>query len=82
VIGYLMVKGTLPLAPLILGVILGDQIEINMIRAIMTDSNLWLFLTRPISGVLLFLSVASVMFALWQRGWQQKSASPSGDADF
>jgi hypothetical protein len=32
--------------------------------------------------VLLFLSVASVVFALWQRGWQQKSASPSGDADF
>ena len=82
VIGYLMVKGTLPLAPLILGVILGDQIEINMIRAIMTDSNLWLFLTRPISGVLLFLSVASVMFALWQRRWQQKPASSAVQADF
>ncbi|MCD6041718.1 MAG: C4-dicarboxylate transporter permease, partial [Burkholderiales bacterium] len=31
-IGYGMVKGGLPLAPLILGVILGDQIEINLIR--------------------------------------------------
>lgn len=66
VMGYLMVKASLPLAPLILGVILGDQIEINLIRAIMTDADLWLFLTRPISGGLLALSVASVVFALWQ----------------
>jgi len=43
---------------------------------------LWLFLTRPISGVLLFLSVASVMFALWQRRWQQKPASSAVQADF
>jgi putative tricarboxylic transport membrane protein len=66
VIGYLMVKGGLPLAPLILGVILGDQIEINLVRAIMTDANPLLFVTRPISGVLLALSVGSVLFALWQ----------------
>jgi len=82
VIGYLMVKGSLPLAPLILGVILGDQIEINMIRAIMTDSDPWLFVTRPISGALLFLSVASVAFALWQHRREQKSALPSDGADF
>jgi putative tricarboxylic transport membrane protein len=81
-IGYLMVKGAVPLAPFILGVILGDQIEINMIRAIMTDSNPWLFVTRPISGGLLLLSLASVVFALWQHRRQQKSASPASDADF
>ena len=66
VLGYLMVKFGFPLAPFILGVILGDQIEINLIRAIMTDPDPWLFLTRPISGVLLVLSVASVVAALWQ----------------
>jgi len=27
------------LAPLILGVILGDQIEVSLVRAIMTDGN-------------------------------------------
>jgi putative tricarboxylic transport membrane protein len=61
-----MVKFGFPLAPLILGVILGDQIEVNLVRAIMTDSNPWLFLTRPISGILIALSVASVLLALWQ----------------
>ncbi len=66
VLGYLMVKGGFPLAPFILGVILGDQIEVNLVRAIMTDPNPWLFLTHPISGALLGLSVASIAFSLWQ----------------
>lgn len=43
-------KLRVPLAPLILGVILGDQSEVNLVRALMTDANPWLFLTRPISG--------------------------------
>jgi putative tricarboxylic transport membrane protein len=77
VLGYGMVKGGLPLAPLILGVILGDQIEINLVRSIMTDADPWLFLTRPISGGLLVASVASVAFAFWQhrRGRAQASAT-------
>jgi len=84
VLGYGMVKTGFPLAPFILGVILGDQIEINLIRAIMTDANPWLFLTRPISGGLLFASVASIALALWQHRRQQKraAAAAGGDADF
>ena len=53
VMGYLLVKFGFPLAPLILGVILGDQIEVNLVRALMTDANPLLFLTRPISGGML-----------------------------
>jgi len=83
IIGYLMVKGGLPLAPFILGVILGDQIEINMIRAIMTDSNPWLFFTRPISGGLLAAAVLSVAFAVWQHHRQGKREAPAAaDTDF
>jgi putative tricarboxylic transport membrane protein len=81
--GYAMVKFGLPLAPFILGVILGDQIETNLIRSIMTDSNLGLFLTRPISGGLLGASVLSVALAVWQhRRMQQKAAGAAGEADF
>ena len=61
-----MVKFGFPLAPFILGVILGDQIEINLVRSIMTDANPWLFVTRPISGALLGAAVGSVLLALWQ----------------
>jgi putative tricarboxylic transport membrane protein len=84
VLGYLMVKAGLPLAPFILGVILGDQIEINLVRAIMSDADPMLFVTRPISGVLLAASVASVVFALWQhrRAHGKKAAQEAAAADF
>ena len=83
VLGYGMVKCGFPLAPFILGVILGDQIEINLVRAIMTDPNPWLFITQPISGTLLGASVASVLFALWQhRRMKNRAASAEDAADF
>jgi putative tricarboxylic transport membrane protein len=84
VLGYLLVKFALPLAPLILGVILGDQIEVNLVRALMTDGDPWLFLTRPISGGMLVLSVASVLFALWQhhRQYRRQSPPPAAETDF
>jgi putative tricarboxylic transport membrane protein len=84
VLGYLMVKFGFPLAPFILGVILGDQIETNLIRSIMTDANPWLFLTRPISGLLLGASVLSIVAALWQHRRMQRRAlqAPGEAADF
>ena len=83
VFGYLMVKFGYPLAPFILGVILGDQIEINLVRSLMTDSNLWLFVTRPISALLLGASVASIALSIWQhRRMQKKAAAAGGTADF
>jgi len=81
--GYLMVKFGYPLAPFILGVILGDQIEINLVRSLMTDANLWLFVTRPISALLLAMAAASIVLSLWQhRRMQKKSAVAGGAADF
>ena len=83
VLGYAMVKFGFPLAPFILGVILGDQIEINLVRSLMTDSDLSLFVTRPISALLLAASVASIAASIWQhRRMQKKSAVASGAADF
>ncbi len=80
--GYAMVKAKLALAPFILGVILGDQIEINLIRAVMTDSSPWLFLTRPISGGLLAAAALSGAFAVWQHRRHQRRAGTDEDADF
>ncbi|HXG04908.1 MAG TPA: tripartite tricarboxylate transporter permease [Candidatus Binatia bacterium] len=71
-LGYGLVKFGFPLAPLILGVILGDQIEINLVRSLMTDADPWLFVTRPISGLMLGLAVLSVALALWQHRRQAR----------
>jgi putative tricarboxylic transport membrane protein len=78
ILGYFMVKTGFPLAPMVLGVILGDQIETNLIRAVMTDSNLWLFLTRPISGVLLVLAVLLFILAIYQERRTRKKQKTSG----
>ncbi|MGE0849682.1 MAG: tripartite tricarboxylate transporter permease [Hyphomicrobiaceae bacterium] len=82
VLGYILVKAGFPLAPLILGLILGDQIEVNLVRAIMTDSDPWLFLTRPISGGLLLAAALSVVLAIWQHLRHQKRTAGEEDADF
>ncbi|MBM3568075.1 MAG: hypothetical protein FJX46_04890 [Alphaproteobacteria bacterium] len=83
VIGYVLVKAGFPLAPLILGLILGDQIEINLIRAIMTDDNPWLFVTRPISGGLLLAAATSVGLAVWQHlRHQKKVAAAESEPNF
>jgi putative tricarboxylic transport membrane protein len=66
ILGVLMVRYGFPLAPIILGVILGNQIELNFIRAFMTDADPWLFLTRPLSGAMLLLALVSVAIAVWQ----------------
>ena len=83
-VGYGMVKLGLPLAPLILGVILGDQIEVNLVRSLMTDADPWLFLTRPISGAMLVLSALSVLLAVWQhrRQYRGARAAEAVDTDF
>jgi putative tricarboxylic transport membrane protein len=66
VFGYAFVKAGFPLAPLILGLILGDQIELSLVRALMTDDNPLLFLTRPVSGGLMLAAVLWVGIAVWQ----------------
>jgi len=81
VIGYAMVKARMPLAPLILGVVLGDQIEANLIQAVSTDPNPWLFLTRPISGGLIAASVLSVALAVWQHSRETKRLAVAADEE-
>ncbi len=67
VLGYLMYVFKFPLTPMILGVVLGDQAEINLVRALATDDNIGLFLTRPWS--LFFLITAAFSFAFpWYQG--------------
>lgn len=64
VVGYIMTKLDYPLAPLVLGVILGPIAETNLRRALMTDEDWTLFFTRPISAALLILAVISIALAI------------------
>ena len=66
VVGYLLWKAGVPLTPLILGVVLGNNLERQLFRALELDPNWLTFLTRPLSALFLALAVASVAFSLYQ----------------
>jgi len=71
-LGYMMVKYKYPLAPAILGVILGPLAEVNFRRALMTEDDLSLFVTRPISLAFLILAFVSLLYPFYQRYKQKK----------
>jgi TctA family transporter len=63
-IGYFFIKIGVEPAPLLLGLVLGPQLEENFRRAmLLSDGNFAVFLTRPISATLL-LVVAVLLLAL------------------
>lgn len=66
VLGYLMFAFKFPIAPIILGVVLGDIAETNLVRALATDDNILLFVTRPWSLFFLIISVFSLIFPWYQ----------------
>jgi putative tricarboxylic transport membrane protein len=66
IVGYLFTKVGVPLTPLILGVVLGNTLEVNFFRALELDSSWTTFLTRPISATLLGLTLLSIGFIIWQ----------------
>ncbi|ETX13746.1 membrane protein [Roseivivax halodurans JCM 10272] len=75
--GYALKALDYPLAPLVLGVILGPIAETNLRRALMTDGDWSLFVTRPVS--LLFL-VAAVLSVAWAVRGILKSKRQTTDA--
>jgi putative tricarboxylic transport membrane protein len=56
-----------PMAPLVLGIVLGDLLEKNLRRAlVLSDGDLTPFFTRPISGVLAAVIIGTVGWKLLQ----------------
>lgn len=56
--GYYLSKNDYPLAPLVLGLVLGPMIENNMRRALtISNGDFMIFLQKPVSAVLLIIAV-------------------------
>jgi len=66
VVGYAMKELGFPLAPMILGVVLGGTAELNLARALAISEDPMLFVTRPWSLFFLILAAFSVFFPLYQ----------------
>lgn len=64
-LGYAMNRFEFPLAPFVLGFILGPIIETNLRRGLsFSGGNFWSIFTRPISCVFLILTVAAILLPL------------------
>ncbi len=62
VIGYLMREMEYPVAPMILGIILGDILDKNLRRSlILSDGNLLPFFTRPLCFVIFFITLFTIL---------------------
>ncbi len=65
IIGFVLRQFNYPMAPLVLGIVLGDLLEKNLRRAlVLSDGDLTPFFTRPISGMLAALLIGTVAWKL------------------
>jgi len=73
IIGILMKKFRYPVAPLIMGMLLGQNLEIYFRRSLMFSNGSFVpFFTKPVSLVFLILSAVSVAFAIRSNLIQRK----------
>ena len=67
-IGYVMKKYGFGLAPLILGMILGDLAEVSLRRAmLLSNFDPMILITRPISAGLIIFAIVSLCYPLIQK---------------
>jgi putative tricarboxylic transport membrane protein len=74
VIGYGMKLLGFPLAPFVLGIVLGPVGELNLIRSIQTSDDLAPFVTRPWSLFFLILALFSILFPSYERARNQRAS--------
>ncbi len=76
VLGFFLLKFGFPIPPIVLGLVLGPIIERNLIGSLVSsDMNPLIFVTRPISGTILLLTVVFVYFINSQGTSKNKSNS-------
>ncbi|MBQ5767022.1 MAG: tripartite tricarboxylate transporter permease [Burkholderiaceae bacterium] len=66
VVGFIMDRAGYPLAPIVIGLLLGGMCEENLRQAFSIDSDWTLFFTRPISAFFMALTVLSIAYCGWQ----------------
>ncbi len=65
-LGFFMRQFGFPLAPMILGVVLGDIAELNLARALAITDDITPFFTRPWALFFLIIAIFSAVFPLFQ----------------
>jgi putative tricarboxylic transport membrane protein len=73
IVGYLFEKYKFPIAPMVLGCILGTQAENSFMTSMLSYQNDWtIFFTRPIAGTVMLLATVSLIYPLIRHVRQQR----------
>jgi putative tricarboxylic transport membrane protein len=82
VVGYLFEKYKFPIAPMVLGCILGTQAENSFMTSMISYQNDWtVFFTRPISGTVMVFVVIALTYPLFRylrQEYKERRAPLSG----
>jgi len=66
VVSFIFEENGFPVAPAILGVVLGTMMEENFVTSmIKSDGDPWVFFTRPIA---MWLAISTIIILLWPVG--------------
>lgn len=86
IVGYLFERFRFPIAPMVLGCILGPIAENSFMTSMIAYKNDWtVFFTRPISGVVMVMTILALAFPLikhLRRGMREQAmAAPIGGVE-
>ncbi|TAK45070.1 MAG: hypothetical protein EPO27_11060, partial [Betaproteobacteria bacterium] len=77
ILGFLFEKFRFPIAPLVLGSILGPLAETAFMTTMISFDNDWtVFFTRPVAGVVMALSCIALGYPLLRRLYQRRKIAP------
>lgn len=83
VLGYLMKKLDFPIAPMVLGMILGPMAESNFRRAlIMSSGSYSVFFASPISIAFILMTIISFVLPILRNAREKRAALAGGPATF
>jgi putative tricarboxylic transport membrane protein len=72
IIGYLFERYKFPIAPMVLGCILGSEAESSFMTSMISYQNDWtVFFTRPISGTVMAFVIIALVYPLIRHAWHQ-----------
>ena len=83
VVGYLFERFRFPIAPMVLGIILGPIAETSFMTSMIAYQNDWtVFFTRPIAGTFMAFTIAALAYPMYRqmRSAWRASRAPTGRA--
>jgi len=78
IVGYLFERFKFPIAPMVLGIILGPMAENSFMTTMISFQNDWtIFFRRPISGIMMVVSIIAIFLPTVRKYWALRRVEPA-----